>query len=86
MSRITAIYNILYDFQVPYQIGEVFVFLAQDQVQIELDARKAELEAEIKVTEAKEVGLKDQMTDLKTALYAKFGSAINLEADEESIL
>ena len=27
--------------------------------------------------------LKNQMSDLKTHLYAKFGTSINLEADEE---
>ncbi len=72
------------DEKVPYQIGEVFVFLGQDEVQSELDARKETLEAEIKVAEGKMDGLKEQMGDLKTKLYAKFGNAINLEADEES--
>merc|ERR1712024_93254 len=70
--------------KVPYQVGEVFVYLSQDQVQAELDTRKEEVEAEVKVTEAKAVALKEQMADLKIKLYAKFGNAINLEAEEES--
>ena len=70
--------------QVPYQVGEVFVYLSQDKVQSELDARKEEVEVEVKVAEAKAAALKEQMADLKTKLYAKFGNAINLEAEEES--
>ncbi len=69
--------------KVPYQVGEVFVFLAQDEVQDELEKRKSRLADEMSEIEAKIDGLKSQMSDLKTHLYAKFGSAINLEADEE---
>ena len=49
-----------------------------------MDARKEEVEVEVKVAEAKAAALKEQMADLKTKLYAKFGNAINLEAEEES--
>ena len=62
----------------------MFVYLSQDKVQSELDARKEEVEVEVKVAEAKAAALKEQMADLKTKLYAKFGNAINLEAEEES--
>merc|ERR1712039_238824 len=72
------------DEKVPYQVGEVFVYLSQERVQSELDARKEEVEVEVKVAEAKAASLKEQMADLKTKLYAKFGNAINLEAEEES--
>ena len=60
------------------------MYLSQDQVQAELDTRKEEVEAEVKVAEGKAAALKEQMADLKTKLYAKFGNAINLEAEEES--
>ena len=49
-----------------------------------MDARKEEVEVEVKLAEAKAAALKEQMADLKTKLYAKFGNAINLEAEEES--
>eukprot|EP00095_Tigriopus_kingsejongensis_P000228 maker-scaffold55_size446313-snap-gene-2.10 protein:Tk00228 transcript:maker-scaffold55_size446313-snap-gene-2.10-mRNA-1 annotation:"prefoldin subunit 4" len=68
---------------VPYQVGEVFVAMKQDEVQTELEKRKAEVEIEVTQIKAKMDGLKGEMSDLKTHLYAKFGSAINLEADEE---
>ena len=39
--------------------------------------------AEIKSLESKCAELKTIMSDLKTQLYAKFGTHINLEADED---
>ena len=69
--------------KVPYQVGEVFVFLSQDDVQEQIESRKQELEKEVESVTSRMDGIKGQMSDLKTHLYAKFGSAINLEADEE---
>lgn len=57
--------------------------MKQDEVQTQIDARKAEVEVEVSKIKEKMDGLKSEMSDLKTHLYAKFGSAINLEADEE---
>merc|ERR1712062_624829 len=54
---------------VPYQIGEVLVEMCLEEAQSELE--KAE-------------GYKETMSQLKTALYAKFGNNINLDVDEES--
>ena len=44
---------------------------------------KENLEAEVTKLEGQAEELKAQMSNLKTHLYAKFGNAINLEADEE---
>ncbi len=57
--------------------------LSQDDAQSEIEKKKEELTSEVKILEEKANGLKSQMSDLKTHLYAKFGSAINLEADED---
>ncbi len=35
------------DEKVPYQVGEVFVLMTQDEAQEAVDKRKAELEAEV---------------------------------------
>lgn len=67
--------------KVPYMVGEVFVMEEPDQVQILLELKKGELKDEAKALEAKAVGIKSVMSDLKTQLYAKFGDAINLEAE-----
>lgn len=69
--------------KIPYQIGEVFVQMTQDEVQEQLDKTKAELEQEVGKLNEKAEEIKSQMSDLKTHLYAKFGNAINLENDEE---
>ena len=73
-----------YFLKVPYQIGEVFVTMTQDDVQDTLEAQKEIFEGEVTKLEEKSEDIKSQMSDLKTQLYAKFGNAINLEADDES--
>merc|ERR1712059_161635 len=70
------------DEKVPYLVGEIFVLEAPDVVQTLLEKRKEETEEEVKVLETRAAGIKTIMTDLKTHLYAKFGDAINLEADD----
>ena len=57
--------------------------MSQDGVQSALEARKAEVEEEMTAIQGRVDALKAEMSDLKTKLYAKFGSAINLEADED---
>merc|ERR1712149_165039 len=69
------------DEKIPYQIGEVFVEMTQDEVQETLNKTKENLEAEVTKLEGQAEELKAQMSNLKTHLYAKFGNAINLEAD-----
>merc|ERR1711983_140504 len=69
--------------KVPYQIGEVFVEMTQDEVQETMEAKKEKISEEVTQLEGKVDEIKGQMSDLKTHLYAKFGNAINLEADEE---
>ena len=61
----------------------MFVFKSQDDVQTSLDARKEVVNDEVRRIKEHIDGLKGQMTDLKTHLYAKFGNNINLEADDE---
>ena len=48
-----------------------------------LEIAKEKKLAEIKSLESKCAELKTIMSDLKTQLYAKFGTHINLEADED---
>ena len=68
--------------KIPYMVGEIFVKETPDDVLTLLDNKKTEIKAEIKVLEEQDTSIKGVMTDLKTHLYAKFGDAINLEADE----
>ncbi len=71
------------DERVAYQVGEVFLYLSQDEAQSAVEERKHSLQAEVKSIDEKMGAIRGQMSDLKTQLYGKFGSAINLEADEE---
>lgn len=48
-----------------------------------LDEIKEKKKKEISNLESKCIDLKNVITDLKTKLYAKFGSRINLEAEED---
>ena len=68
--------------KIPYMVGEIFVKETPDDVLTLLDNKKSDIKAEIKVMEEQANSIKGVMTDLKTHLYAKFGDAINLEADE----
>lgn len=68
---------------VPFQHGEVFTNLKVQDANVELDRAKNELEGRIKELEDKADATKKILSELKTALYAKFGNKINLEEAEE---
>ena len=71
------------DEKVPYQVGEVFVHLTQDECQQKIEETKDNLAEAVKSVNSKAEVIREEMSGLKSQLYAKFGSAINLEADEE---
>ena len=71
------------DEKVPYQVGEVFVHLTQDECQQKIEESKDNLADAVKSVNSKAEVIREEMSGLKSQLYAKFGSAINLEADEE---
>lgn len=52
-------------------------------LQESLDNAKEQMQCEIKDLNLESEKIKDLMSDLKAGLYGKFGSHINLEADEE---
>jgi len=70
------------DDKIPFQIGEIFVMESPDTVQELIEKKRAEAEEEVLNIQAKMDAVKGVMSDLKTHLYAKFGDAINLEADD----
>ncbi|KAK2171249.1 hypothetical protein NP493_1087g00079 [Ridgeia piscesae] len=71
------------DAAIPYQIGEVFINHSLDDTNKMLDDEKAVQHSEIAGLEKKAEQHKQVLSDLKVKLYAKFGSSINLEAEEE---
>ncbi|CAG9858274.1 unnamed protein product [Phyllotreta striolata] len=71
------------DEQIPYLVGEVFIYQNVEKTEKCLDETKTKIEEEIKDLKSKADGVKENMGDLKSHLYGKFGSHINLEVDEE---
>ncbi|CAH1372845.1 unnamed protein product [Tenebrio molitor] len=71
------------DEKIPYLVGEVFIFQDIDTTQKCLDEAKRRIEQNIVDLKTNSDEIKNQMSDLKSHLYGKFGSHINLEADEE---
>ncbi|GAB1864026.1 Prefoldin subunit 4 [Camponotus japonicus] len=70
------------DVKIPYYIGEVFVYQCLEKTQSCLEDAKNKKKSEIANLESKCTELKTIMSELKTQLYAKFGSRINLESEE----
>ncbi|XP_023351404.1 prefoldin subunit 4 isoform X2 [Sarcophilus harrisii] len=67
---------------IPYQIGDVFISHSQDETQEMLEEAKKNLQDEIEALESRVESIQRVLADLKVQLYAKFGSNINLEADD----
>ncbi|CAH1962967.1 unnamed protein product [Acanthoscelides obtectus] len=71
------------DEQIPYLVGEVFIYQNVENTQSSLAEAKKNLENEIKELKDKASGVKDMMAELKICLYGKFGNHIHLETDDE---
>ena len=66
----------------PPGIGDVFISHSQEETQEMLEDAKKTLQEEIDALESRVASIQRVLADLKVQLYAKFGSNINLEADE----
>lgn len=62
-----------------YKIGDAFFHVPLPQAQEMLGTSTARLEDDITELEDKLGGLREEMTQLKVELYARFGRTINLE-------
>ncbi|KAF2665776.1 Prefoldin, subunit 4 [Microthyrium microscopicum] len=67
------------DEKIPYKIGDSFFSLPVEQVQDLLTKSSEQIEQEVEKLESKLSGLRDEMQELKVALYSRFGRSINLE-------
>eukprot|EP00096_Caligus_rogercresseyi_P013349 TRINITY_DN600_c0_g1_i1.p1 TRINITY_DN600_c0_g1~~TRINITY_DN600_c0_g1_i1.p1 ORF type:complete len:131 (+),score=66.05 TRINITY_DN600_c0_g1_i1:83-475(+) len=68
---------------VPFQVGEVFLSLKPDEAEAQLEEMKQALQKDSADIDVKMDEIRGVMSTLKTHLYAKFGNAINLDADDE---
>ncbi|KAK0748507.1 Prefoldin subunit-domain-containing protein [Apiosordaria backusii] len=64
---------------VPYKIGDAFFHLPLPHAQELLGLSTAKIEQEIGELEDKMATIREEMTQLKVELYARFGKTINLE-------
>ncbi|KAL4799095.1 Prefoldin subunit-domain-containing protein [Aspergillus venezuelensis] len=64
---------------VPYKIGDSFVHLPLEQAQNMLASSTEQIDSEVSKLEDTLGELRDEMQQLKVALYARFGRSINLE-------
>ncbi|KAL4909824.1 hypothetical protein BDW74DRAFT_143805 [Aspergillus multicolor] len=64
---------------VPYKIGDSFVHLPLEEAQTLLASSTEQIDLEVAKLEETLGDLRDEMQQLKVALYARFGRSINLE-------
>ena len=62
-----------------YKIGDSFISLPLPEVQDLLTASTEQIDAEVSKMEEDINEIKEEMQQLKVALYARFGRSINLE-------
>lgn len=67
------------DEPVPYKIGDAFIMMASEAAQERVEKDKDLVEARVGELDSRISDISGQMEGLKKELYAKFGSAINLE-------
>jgi len=63
-----------------YKIGDSFFLLPLEEVQGLLALSIEKIDAEVETVEGKLGEIQEEMQELKTALYGRFGRSINLEA------
>ena len=63
-----------------YKIGDSFFDLPVSEVQELLSESVEKIDREVTTLEEKISDINDEMQDLKSALYGRFGRSINLEA------
>jgi chaperonin cofactor prefoldin len=62
-----------------YKVGDCFFSLAVEEVRQMLAQSTGRIEDEVTGLEEQLAGLRDEMGELKVALYGRFGRSINLE-------
>lgn len=62
-----------------YKIGDSFVSLPQPEVLELLSDSTEKIDKDVAALEEQLGGVRDEMEELKAALYARFGRSINLE-------
>ncbi|KAJ2741683.1 hypothetical protein GGI20_005018 [Coemansia sp. BCRC 34301] len=64
---------------VPYKIGDTFILMSLESAQSRLEKDKEKIDLRVDELDSQISAIASEMDELKRALYAKFGRAINLE-------
>ncbi|EDN09616.1 predicted protein [Histoplasma mississippiense (nom. inval.)] len=67
------------DEKIPYKIGDSFISLPLSEAQSLLTAATERIDDEVSKLEENLSDVRDELQQLKVALYARFGRSINLE-------
>ncbi|ROV97435.1 hypothetical protein VMCG_06852 [Cytospora schulzeri] len=67
------------DDKIPYKIGDSFFHVTVSQAQEMLEGSTTKIDEEVSQLEEKLSTAREEMTQLKVELYARFGRSINLE-------
>ncbi|XP_065162648.1 probable prefoldin subunit 4 [Atheta coriaria] len=67
---------------IPYLVGEVFVYQNLEKTKACLEEDKKAIQVEMDQLKEESNKTREIMSDLKSHLYGRFGSHINLEPDE----
>ncbi|PMD59474.1 prefoldin subunit 4, partial [Hyaloscypha bicolor E] len=67
------------DDKIPYRVGDSFISLPLPEAQEMLSTNTTKIEEEVSVLEGKIATVREEMSELKVELYARFGRSINLE-------
>ncbi|KAI9873407.1 MAG: hypothetical protein M1830_000444 [Pleopsidium flavum] len=67
------------DDMIPYMVGDSFISLPLPEVQSLLSSSTERIDEDVSALEGKLGGIREEMQQLKVALYARFGRSINLE-------
>ncbi|KAJ2958536.1 hypothetical protein NQZ79_g5893 [Umbelopsis isabellina] len=69
------------DEPVRYKIGDAFVHMPLEKALERITSDSEKVSADLQELKSQMDNVQDQMTELKKALYGKFGTSINLEKD-----
>ncbi|KAI0007530.1 prefoldin subunit 4 [Xylariaceae sp. FL0662B] len=67
------------DDKIPYKIGDAFFHLPLPKAQEMLESSSSQIDEDVSALEDKLGTIREEMTQLKVELYARFGRSINLE-------
>lgn len=67
-----------------FRVGESFMAMDKDEAEQMLEEKRKELDVEVAELQVRIAPMKEEMSNIKAKLYAKFGTNINLDHDDDA--